>query len=118
MQFAVMRAAKRDRKLITDLLSQSAGLRKPQMMSVAGLPATDETGLFGHKAQVVTVAQSSRLWQCNNAFVDRGVLVIAGALCFLSAVIGSSQFSQSARKDLPKSLAVCRRQRVYFRPSS
>jgi hypothetical protein len=82
MQFAVMRAAKRDRKLVADLLSQSARLHKPKMMRIAGLPATDEAGLFGHKAQVVPVAQPSRLGQSKNAFVDPAVLVISGAFCF------------------------------------
>ena len=82
MQFAVMRAAKRDRKLVADLLSQSARLRKPQMMGIAGLPAADKAGLFGHKAQVDTVAQPSRLRQTKNAFVDPGVLVMPGAFCF------------------------------------
>ena len=82
MQFAVMRAAEENGKLVADLLSQSARLHKPQMMGIAGLPAADEAGLFGHKAQMDTVAQPSRLRQSKNAFVDPGVLVIPGAFHF------------------------------------
>ena len=36
VQFAVMRAAKRDRELVTDFLSETAGLREPQMMGSQG----------------------------------------------------------------------------------
>jgi hypothetical protein len=81
-EIAVMRAAEGDRKLVADLLSQSARLRKPQMMGIAGLPAADEAGLFGHKAQVDTVWQPSRLRQSKNAFVDPGVGALPGAFRF------------------------------------
>jgi hypothetical protein len=93
MQFSVMRAAKGDRKLIADLLSQSARLRKPQMMRVAGLPPADEAGLFCHKAQVVTVAQAPRLRQSKNAFVNPGVLIIPGAFYFGGRQSGMIRFS-------------------------
>ena len=49
--------AERHRKFIADLLAETARLRKPQMVRVAGLTAADEAGLSGHKAQVVLVTQ-------------------------------------------------------------
>ena len=72
MQFAMMRAAERDRKFIADLLRKSARLRKAQMVRVAGLAAADETGLFGHKAQMLLVPQPLGLRQGQYAFVDAG----------------------------------------------
>ena len=55
VQFAMMRAAKRDGEFIADLLPKAARLRKAQMVRVAGLAAADEAGLFGHKAQMLPV---------------------------------------------------------------
>ena len=52
VQLTVMRPAQRHRKFIADLSTESARLRKTQMVRVAGLAAADEAGLFGHKAQV------------------------------------------------------------------
>jgi hypothetical protein len=50
VQFAMMRAAERDREFIADLLSKSARLRKAQMVRVAGLSAADKAGLLRYKA--------------------------------------------------------------------
>ena len=55
VQFAMMRAAERDREFIADLLPKSARLRKTQMVRVAGFAAADEAGLFGHEAQMLFV---------------------------------------------------------------
>jgi len=57
VQFAMMRPAQRDGKLVADLLPKSALLGKAQMVRVAGLSAADKAGLVGHKAQVLLVPQ-------------------------------------------------------------
>jgi hypothetical protein len=47
MQFAVMHPAQWHGELVTNPLSESARLRKAQMMRIARLPATDKARLFG-----------------------------------------------------------------------
>ena len=77
VQFAMMRAAQRDREFVADLEAESAGLRKPQMVGVGGLPAADEAGLFGHEPQMLLVPQPFALGQGQDAFVDAGVAFVA-----------------------------------------
>ena len=48
--FAMMCAAERVCEFIADLLRNPAGLRKPQMVGVAGLPAADKAGLLRYKS--------------------------------------------------------------------
>ena len=45
MQLAMMTAAERHRELVADFQTQRSRLRKPQVMRVARLPATNETRL-------------------------------------------------------------------------
>ena len=45
MQLPVMTAAERNGELVADFKADGPGLRKPQVMRVAGLPAADEAGL-------------------------------------------------------------------------
>ena len=52
-----MRPAERDGEFIADLLSEPAGLRKTQMVRVAGFVAADEAGLFGNEPQMLLVQQ-------------------------------------------------------------
>ena len=47
-------------ELVTDLLSETAGLGEPQMMGIAGLPSTDQAGLFGDKPEMALVARATR----------------------------------------------------------
>lgn len=61
VQFAVMGPTRRDGEFIADLQPQAARLRKPQMMSVAGLPTAYQTGLLGDKPQMALVTQPP--WQ-------------------------------------------------------
>ena len=49
VQFAMVSAAQRDGKLVADFEAKTAGLRKPQMMGIAGLASADEARLFGHE---------------------------------------------------------------------
>ena len=67
VKFAVMRPAQWHGELVTDLLSKSPRLRKAQMMRVAGLPATDEAGLFGDEAQVLSISLPQRFWDCERS---------------------------------------------------
>jgi hypothetical protein len=55
VQFAMVGPTQRHRKFITDFLSQSARLRKTQVVRVAWLSSADKAGLFCHKAQVLPV---------------------------------------------------------------
>ncbi len=70
VQFAMMRAAKRDGKFVADFLPKSALLGKTQVVRVAGLPAADKAGLFGYKAQMLLIPQSLGLRQGKRTFVD------------------------------------------------
>ena len=65
MQLAVMGTAEGYDELVTDLLSESARLGKAQVMRIARLPAADEAGLLGNKAQVLPIALPRYLWQDN-----------------------------------------------------
>jgi hypothetical protein len=56
VQLAVMGAAERDGELVTDLLSQPAGLGKAQVMRIAGVPAAHQAWLFDDEAQVLPIA--------------------------------------------------------------
>ena len=71
MKFAVVRSAQWHCELVTDLLAKSARLRKAQMMRVAGLSATDEAGLSGHEAQVLSVALPQHFWDCQRDPIGR-----------------------------------------------
>src|ERR1700736_6052882 len=57
----MIRPAKRDRELFTDLLSETAGLCAPQVVGIAGLPSADQAGLWGHKAGRFLVAMANGL---------------------------------------------------------
>ena len=45
MQLSMMATAEGNGELVADLKTDGSGLGKTQVMRVAGLPATDETGL-------------------------------------------------------------------------
>ena len=64
--------AQRDREFVADLEAETAGLRKPQMVGIAGLAPADEAGLFGHEPQMGLVPQATRHGDCQHAFVDAG----------------------------------------------
>src|SRR6476620_413632 len=53
-----------DREFVADLEAETAGLREPQMMGIAGLAPADEARLFGHEPQVgfVALASASLPW--------------------------------------------------------
>src|SRR5690349_21312248 len=55
VQFAMVRPAQRDRKLVADLAAQRSGLSEPQVVRVAGLPPTNQAGLGSDEGQMVPV---------------------------------------------------------------
>ena len=116
-----MRSAERHRKFITDLLSQSARLRKTQMVRVAGLSAADEAGLSGHKAQVLLVPQPFGLRQGQHTFVDAGagLLVRGWRIKFGWRVVVIRYLLQAGEpglKGLPDPVAIFWRQGVCLWP--
>ena len=52
VQLPMMRTAEWDSELIADLEAEPEGLRKTQVVGIAGLAAADEAGLFGHVSQM------------------------------------------------------------------
>lgn len=70
MQLAMMAAAERHGELIAHLHADGAGLRKAQVVRIAGLPAADEAGLRGHEFEMVFVAQAFWFGDGQRAFVD------------------------------------------------
>ena len=74
VQFAMMPPAQWHGKFVADLEAKTSGLRKPQMVGVAGLTATDQAGLGSDKTSEVAPcrgggatrgrrARSCRFWQ-------------------------------------------------------
>src|SRR5215467_7960448 len=55
MHLAVMSAAKRNRKLVADLAVECRYLRKPQVVSISGASAANQTGLLGNRCNVLAV---------------------------------------------------------------
>ena len=49
VQFAMVCPAQWDREFVADLEAETAGLRKPQMMGIAGLASADQARLFGNE---------------------------------------------------------------------
>ena len=72
VQFAMVCPAQRDGEFVADLEAETAGLRKPQMVGIAGLAPADEAGLFGHEPQMGLVTQATRHGDGQHAFVDAG----------------------------------------------
>ena len=68
--FAMMATAERHGEFVADLEAETSGLRKPQMMGIAGLPGTDQAGLPGDKAEVGLVAVAAQLGKGQHALVD------------------------------------------------
>ena len=61
VQFAMVCPAQWDREFVADLEAETAGLRKAQMMGIAGLAPANEARLFGHEPQVGLVENTAFL---------------------------------------------------------
>jgi hypothetical protein len=72
VKFAMMAAAQRHGELVADLEAETPGLGKAHMMGIARLPATDQAGLPGDKAEVGLVAVAAQLGEGQHALVDSG----------------------------------------------
>ena len=72
VQLAVMETAQRNRKLIADLPTESAGLSKAEMMGIAGLSPANNAGLRRHKRQMILVTAPSWFSQ-NRSCIAAGV---------------------------------------------
>src|SRR5262249_6380105 len=70
MELPVVPAAEGYRELIADFETDCPGLRKAQVMGIAGLPAADQAWLRGDKFQMRLVTQPLRFGQDEMAFVD------------------------------------------------
>lgn len=70
VQFAVVPAAKRDRKLIARLASQGYGLHDPQVMGVGRPAAADQTRLLGDIFDVISIPDPAWLRMHQNTLVD------------------------------------------------
>ena len=66
----MMTAAKGHGELVADLKTEGSGLRKPQVMRIARLPAADETRLRGDEPQMGLVTQPLGLGDGEKALVD------------------------------------------------
>ena len=67
-----------DREFVADLEAETAGLREPQMVGIAGLASADEARLFGHEPQVGLVTQATRHGDCKHALVNTGAHILVG----------------------------------------
>ena len=70
VNLTMMTSAERDGEFVADFETQGSGLRKPQVMRVARLPAADEAGLRSHEPQMGFVAKTLGLGDGENALID------------------------------------------------
>ena len=70
MQLPVVSPAERHGELVAHLHADGAGLGKPQVVRIAGLPAADQAGLSGDEVEVRPVADPFGLGKRQRAFVD------------------------------------------------
>jgi hypothetical protein len=70
MQLSMMASAEGYSELVADFKPEGSGLRKPQVMRVAGLPAAHEARLRGNEPQMGLVTQPLGLADGKKAFVD------------------------------------------------
>ncbi len=67
---AVVAPAQRHGELIAHFSPERAVLREPQMMGIGRAAATNQTRLFGHELDVVSVTKAARLGMDQLALVD------------------------------------------------
>jgi hypothetical protein len=70
MELTMVAATEWDGELVADFAAERPALRESQVMSIAGLPATDQAGLLGDKPQVVAIADAARLGEGKYRLVD------------------------------------------------
>src|SRR5271163_4741700 len=70
VELAMMPPAQGDGELIADLAAKCTGLRKAQVVGIAGLAATDKAGLMSHLPDVLAIPHTARLGERQGALVD------------------------------------------------
>ncbi len=65
-----------DREFVADLEAETAGLREPQMMGIAGLAPANEARLFGHEPQMLLVPQPFGFGEGQHALVNTGAHIL------------------------------------------
>jgi hypothetical protein len=70
MNFAVMPAAQRDGKLITDFAAKRGALCGAQMMGIRRASAANKAWLFSNRFDVRAIANPTRRWERQDAFVN------------------------------------------------
>jgi hypothetical protein len=61
MGLAMVSSTQRHGELVADLAAKRPILCEPQVLSIAGLSATDQARLLGHVFDMIPVANSARL---------------------------------------------------------
>ena len=70
MQLAMMAATEGYGEFVADFEAERSRLRKPQVMRIGRLPATDQAGLLAHEPQMGFVTQPLGLGNGENTLVD------------------------------------------------
>jgi len=70
MNFAVMATAQRDRELITHLASKCSALCKSDVVRLGRTPAANQTRMFCHEFNMLSIAGPARLRMGRTAFFD------------------------------------------------
>src|SRR5580704_17628126 len=70
MHLAMMSSTQWHGELIADLAAESPGLGEAQMMRVSGAATADKTRLLGNMADMLSIADTTRLGQEQRALVD------------------------------------------------
>ena len=70
MNLAMVPAAERHRKLITDLTSESARLDKTQVVCIAGHPTAHQAGLASYIPDMLAIPNATRLRDNQCGFID------------------------------------------------
>jgi hypothetical protein len=66
----MMAATERHSELIADLAAKCWRLRESEMVGICRASAADETSLLGDGFNMLPVANASRCWQRQHAFID------------------------------------------------
>jgi hypothetical protein len=70
MDLAVVTAAERNNKLITDLASECPTLRKPEMVRICRPSSANQARLSGDRSDVIPVTHPAGFGHCQQALAD------------------------------------------------
>ena len=98
MHLAMVPSTQRDCELIADLAPERPVLGETQMMRVRRAATADEARLLGNMADMLAIADASRLWMGEGALINAGINGFF-VFCFVPRVAGSEWASQSSDGD-------------------